>query len=104
MEKSRQSILRTPVILLAVIDLVLLGMRRWPWPDVMNLPGNGTTGVDPAIALAGYIGLGFWIGSTREESNRKALFSAAGLGVLAGLLLVGAVVLATREAAQDATA
>ncbi len=82
----------------------MLGMRLWPWPQVMNLPGNGTTGVDPAIALAGYVGLALWIGSAREESSRKALFSSAWLGVLAGLFLVAEVMIATRQLAQNPAA
>jgi len=104
MATSRQSILRTPIILLALCNLVVLGFRLWPWQEVMNLPGNGTTGIDPAIALVGYIGLGLWIGTAREDSSRKALFSSAWLGVLAGLFLVAQVVHATRLAAEDAAA
>jgi len=102
MEISRQPILRTPILLLALADLVLLAIRLWPWQQVMNLPGNGTTGVDPAIALAGYIGLIFWISTAHEETSRKALFSAAWLGVFAGLLLVIDVFRATRPAADNA--
>jgi len=104
MEMSRLSILRTPIVLLALFNLAILGTRLWPWPNVMSLPGNGTTGIDPAITLLAYVGLGFWIGTAREESSRKSLFSAALLGVVAGLFLVGQVVLATRQAAEDATA
>lgn len=59
MESSRQPTLRVPIILLALFDLGLLGARLWPWQQVMNLPGGGTTGVDPAISLVGYVGLGF---------------------------------------------
>ena len=104
MEASRQSILRTPIILLAIANLAILGARLWPWQNVMGLPGNGTTGIDPAIALAGYIGLGFWISTARADASRKSLFSAALLGMAAGVFLVFAVVLATRHAAADAAA
>jgi hypothetical protein len=103
-ELSRQSILRTPVILLALANLTLLAVRLWPWQNVMSLPGNGTTGVDPAVTLAAYIVLAFWIGTAREESSRKSLLSAAVLGVVAGLLLVAQVVIATRQAANDPSA
>ena len=92
MELSRRSILRTPVILLALLNLTILGIRLWPWQNVMSLPGNGTTGVDPAITLLAYVGLGFWIGSARQAESRKALFSAALLGMVAGLFLVAQVV------------
>jgi hypothetical protein len=101
---SRQSTLHAPILLLAVFDLVLLGIRLWPWQQAMNLPGNGTTAVDPAVALAGYIGLILWIGTASEDSSRKALFSAACMGMLAGLFLVAQVVIATRESAQDSAA
>src|ERR1700676_2135536 len=101
METSRPPPLRIPIILLALFNLAMLGARLWPWQEVMNLPGNGTTGFDPAISLAAYVGLGFWIGNARKESSRKSLFSAAVLGIVAGLLLVGQVVLATRQAAED---
>ena len=97
MEISRQPTLRNPIVLLALADLVVLGARLWPWQNAMNLPGNGTTAVDPAISLAAYVGLCFWIGSAREDTSRKSLFSAAWLGVLAGLFLVAQVVLATRQ-------
>ena len=52
METTRQSILRTPVILLAAFNLIVLAVRLWPWQEVMNLPGNGTTGVDPTAGTA----------------------------------------------------
>lgn len=100
-EASRQPTLRTLIILLAIVDLVILAMRLLPWSDVMALPGNGATGIDPAITLLGYTGLAFWIGTAREESSRKSLFSAAWMGVLAGLFLVCQVVVATQQAAPD---
>jgi hypothetical protein len=98
---SRPSILRTPVILLALGNLTVLGIRLWPWQNAMSLPGNGTAGLDPAIALVAYIGLGFWIGTAHEDDSRKSLFSAAMLGVVAGLFLVAQVVIAARVAAED---
>lgn len=101
---SRQPILRTPIILLALCNLTVLGICLWPWQNVMSLPGNGTTGVDPAIVLTAYVGLGFWIGTAREESGRKLLHSAALLGVVAGTLLVGQVMLAARATAKDPAA
>jgi hypothetical protein len=97
MEASRQPILRTPIILLALANLAILGARLWPWQNVMSLPGNGTIGIDPAIALAAYVGLGFWINTARQDSSRKSLFSAALLGIVAGLFLVAAVLLATHQ-------
>jgi hypothetical protein len=103
METSGQPTLRIPIILLALVNLALLGARLWPWQEAMNLPGNGTTAVDPAITLAAYIGLGFWIGSVRTPAGRKSLFSAAMLGILAGLFLVGQVMLAARQSAEEST-
>jgi hypothetical protein len=101
---SRRSILRTPILLLALGNLTVLGIRLWPWQNAMSLPGNGTAGLDPAIALAAYIGLGFWIGTAHEDDSRKSLFSAAMMGVVAGLFLVGQVVIAARIAAADPAA
>lgn len=101
MEKSRRPTLGTPIILLGVANLVLLGMRLWPWGDVMSLPGNGATGVDPAVTLAGYIGLACWVGTTREDASRKSLSSAVWLGMAAGVLAVFAVVMAARGGAGD---
>lgn len=99
MEASRQPILRTPILILTLANLTMLGARLWPWQNVMGLPGNGTTGIDPAIALAAYLGLAFWINTARDDSSRKSLFSAALLGVVAGLCLVAVVVIATRQSA-----
>lgn len=95
---SRQTILRTPIILLALCNLIVLAARLWPLPNFLGL---GTTSMDPAITLVAYIGLGFWIGTARDDDSRKALFGAALLGILAGLFLMGQVVLAARQAAED---
>ena len=88
--------LRTPLILLAAADLAVLGMRLWPWPEAMNLPGNGTTGLDPAISLLGYIVLILWINTNKQEPFQRALSMGTMLGLPAGLLLAANVVLAVR--------
>ncbi len=98
MKTTRQSILRTPIILLALGNLFVLGARLWP---LQNILGLGTTSMDPAITLVAYVGLGFWIGTAREEASRKSLLSAALLGVVAGLFLMAQVVLDIRQAATD---
>jgi hypothetical protein len=85
--------LRTPMILLAVVNLVILGKRLWPWQQVLQLPGDGTTGIDPAITLLGYIGLVFWIAGNPSEPVKRALSTGAMLGVLAGFLLVAHILL-----------
>jgi hypothetical protein len=104
METSGQPTLRTPIVLLALLNLAMLGARLWPWQNVMNLPGNGTTGFDPAVTLAAYAGLGLWIGSVRTAESKKSLFSAAMLGVLAGAFLVGLVLMASRQSAEETSA
>ena len=104
MEMSQPSILRTPIILLALCNLTVLGIRLWPWQNAMSLPVNGTAGLDPAIALVAYVGLGFWIGTAHEDDSRKSLFSAALLGIVAGLFLVAQVVIAARQTADDPAA
>ncbi|HEY1987176.1 MAG TPA: hypothetical protein VGG85_17305 [Terracidiphilus sp.] len=101
MAPDRTPTFRFAIILLALVNLVVLGTRLWPWQNAMNLPGNGTTAVDPAISLAAYVGLGFWIGGVRTSSAKKSLLSAALLGVVAGLFLVGQVVLAARGGISD---
>lgn len=87
---------RTPLILLALANLALVGMRLWPWQDIVNLPLNGATGIDPVVALVGYIGLLFWMGGSRARATRSALASATLFGVPAGALLVWQVVLDVR--------
>src|SRR5260370_39450510 len=102
METSGQAPLRTPIILLALVNLAILGARLWPWQEAMNLPGNGTTAIDPAISLAAYVCLGFWIGTVRKDASKKSLFSAALLGMVAGLCLFGMDQGACRQAAEEA--
>jgi hypothetical protein len=102
LETSRQPTLRIPIVLLALANLVILAVRLWPWQNAMNLPGSGTTALDPALSLAAYAGLGLWIGNVRTAAAKKSLFSAAMLGILAGTFLVAQVVLAARKAAEEA--
>jgi hypothetical protein len=101
MAPDRTPTLRFAIILLALVDLGVLGSRLWPWQNIQNLPGNGTSAFDPAISLAGYVGLAFWIGSVRGKDSKKSLLSAALLGMLAGLFMVGQVVLAARVGISD---
>ena len=91
MGTSASPTLRIPLILLALADLALLGMSLWPWQEVVNLPLNGATGIDPAVCLVAYMGLMFWIGNTRNQSTKQALSTGAMLGLLGGLLLAGRV-------------
>ncbi|MGA2672357.1 MAG: hypothetical protein ABSE99_03935 [Terracidiphilus sp.] len=81
------------MILLAVANLAILGMRLWPWPEVFTLPGNGTTGFDPAISLVAYVGLILWMNHTHYEGTRWALSVGTVIGLLAGCLLVAYVAL-----------
>jgi hypothetical protein len=104
METSGQPTLRAPIVLLALVNLALLGARLWPWQNVMSLPGNGTAGFDPAVTLVAYAGLGFWIGNVRTAVSKKSLFSAGMMGILAGAFLVGLVLVASRQTAEEASA
>ncbi len=101
MGSGAQLNLRIPLILLAAINLAILGMRLWPWQEVLNLPGNGSTAIDPAVCLLAYIGLIFFIGGNGHEPIQKALSAGAILGLLAGVILVAQVLLKTRFAAAD---
>jgi hypothetical protein len=103
MSNGGPSTLRLPLILLAIISLGILGMRLWPWQDVMNLPGNGTAGIDPAISLLGYIGLFVWIGGVSQVPARRSLSAAAAWGFLGGAILVAHVLLSTRPDSGDSS-
>lgn len=85
--EKKQSILRPLLILLALGDLALLGLRLGRWEQIQRLPGGGTTAFDPAVTLVAYVGISYWIGSARTAESRKCLFSAALLGMVAGLVL-----------------
>jgi hypothetical protein len=99
--EKREPIFRIPLILLIFANLAILGYRLWPWSQVTSLPGNGSTGIDPAVGLVGYTGVAMWIGSARDASARKCLFAAGWIGLLAGLFLSGAMILAGRPGADD---
>jgi hypothetical protein len=101
MASSEPFTFRIPLILLAIGNLALLGMRLWPWQDVFNLPLNGATGIDPGVALVGYIGLIYWMANTRNRATQSGLASGAVLGLLGGAILVAQVML-TAQPASDA--
>ena len=88
--------LRSPLILLAVANLAILGKRLWPWQEVLSLPGNGTVGLDPAVTLIGYIGLFVWINNYSGEETRKALQTGAMMGLLGGFMMAAQVMLSGR--------
>jgi hypothetical protein len=96
MGKGSPLTLRTPLVLLAIANLAILGLRLRPWNDVFDLPVNGTSAIDPVVILLGYIGLVYWINSIPEINYRKALASGTMFGLLAGLLLIGEVLIGTR--------
>jgi hypothetical protein len=101
--ENRTPIFRTPLILLTLANMAILGIRLWPWDQVMSLPGNGSTGIDPAVGLVGYLGVSMWIGSARNSDARKCLLSAGWIGLVAGLFLSGALLLSSRPGADDPT-
>lgn len=98
---KRSAIFQTPLILMVLADLAILGYRLWPWDQVTALPGNGATGIDPAVTLLAYLGISWWIGSARNDSARRCLLLAAGFGVFAGLLLAAAVLISGRPGAAE---
>jgi hypothetical protein len=95
----KQPTFRLPIVLLALADLGILGSRLWPWQNAMSLPG--TTAFDPVISLLAYAGLAFWIGTVRTMAAKKLLFSAAMVGVVAGLLLAGEIVWTARQGVSE---
>lgn len=88
-------VFRTPLAILAILNLAVIGVRLWPWSTAGQLTGDSDTILDPVITLGAYVILAFWIGSTRGERQRRSLLHAATLGVVAGLVLVGLVALAS---------
>jgi len=104
MDSGAPPTLRVPLALLAVANLVVLGMRLWPWQlVVMNLPLNGATGIDPAVCLLTYIFLLFWIAGIHQAPTQKALGIGAMLGLLAGMLLAFRVMLAAQPPSPDSS-
>jgi len=99
--EKRSPIFQTPLILMILTNLAVLGYRLWPWDQVTTLPGNGATGIDPAVSLLGYMGVSWWIGSARNNSARRCLFSAAWFGLFGGLLLAAAVLISARPGAAE---
>jgi hypothetical protein len=103
MSANAHSILRIPLLLLTVVNMVLLSMRLQPWQDIFSLPGNGTTGLDPAITLLGYFGLIFWLTGKEGSTLVQAQNTVSLLGVLGGAFLAAAVTLAGRPMIADPT-
>ena len=92
--------LRIPLALLAIANLVILAIRLRPWHDALNLPVNGTSGIDPVVILLGYVGLIFWINSIKETEYQAAMGEGTMLGLLAGAILVGEVLIASGSPGQ----
>jgi len=82
------------LLALALADLVLLALRLRPWSHIVDLPGEGTAGSDPAICLVAYIVLIVWVSGNRNPSIRKGLLLGTLFGIPAGLLLAAHVLLA----------
>ncbi len=101
MGSGAQPTLRFPLMLLAIANLAILGVRLWPWQDVPNLPLNGAAGIDPAVCLLGYMGIIFWFGRNTQEPMQRALGTGTLLGILGGCLLVAEILLQGHAAAQD---
>lgn len=85
---------RYALVALAFADLVLLAIRLRPWPQIVNLPGEGTAASDPAICLVAYMVLMFWISGNRNPRIQKGLLLGAIYGGVAGLLLEAHIILA----------
>ena len=93
--------IRIPLVLLAIGDLALLGQRLQPWQEIASLPGQGTTGYDPAISLAVYIALLFWIGGLRDEKMQKSLAGGLLLAIPAAVLTISSVLLGDFHVAHE---
>jgi hypothetical protein len=91
---------RIPLALLAAANLAGLGVILWPWPQALNLPVNGSAAIDPAVTLAIYIGLVFYISSGLKDTTKKVLSLAGRLGLAAGVVLGVRAVLGVRLSVQ----
>lgn len=94
-------VFRTVLVLLALLDLVVGGVRLWPWSAAMHLGGSAITLIAPVVCLIVYILLALWIGSAPTEVDRKWLMQAGSFGVLGGALLIGVVGLASLHVPED---
>jgi hypothetical protein len=101
MSADAQSLLRIPLLLLTVANMVLLSMRLQPWEDIFSLPGNGTTGIDPAICLLGYFGLILWLTGKSGSQLIQARSAVTLLGLIGGAILAAAVTVAGRPLIAD---
>ena len=93
MRRAMPVTLRSLILLLAIADLVILGMRLRPWTEIVNLPDEGTAGFDPIICLLIYLFLLGWLSSNKNELVQKALSLGTFFGLPAGILLVANILL-----------
>lgn len=93
MGKGKPVTLRALILLLAIADLVILGMRLRPWTEIVNLPNEGTAGFDPVVCLLAYLFLLSWLSSNKNEHVQKALSLGTFFGLPAGILLIGNILL-----------
>jgi hypothetical protein len=84
---------RIPLVLLAAANLATLGAILWPWQQAFNLRVNGTTAIDPAITLAAYMALLYWMSSGIQDLTRDAIAIGTTFGIVAGLLLAARVLI-----------
>jgi hypothetical protein len=96
----KKPVLRALILVLVAANLLVLGLRLWPWSKIPELPGNGATGIDPVVTLVGYIALAFWIGSARGAVSRRQLYASGWVGFFGGLLLAVQVYLASQPAEE----
>lgn len=94
-------LLRIFLILLTAANLSLLAKRLMPWSDVRNLPVNGTSGIDPMVVLAIYIGLILWISNSKNKEYLRGLTVATGIGLLGGAALAAQVTLSMQPQGQS---
>jgi hypothetical protein len=83
-------------------DLALLAMRLRPWNEIVNLPGQGTSGYDPIICLVTYLFLLLWMGGNQNPDVQEALVKSMRMAIPAGLLAIGYVVLSDNHTLRSA--
>jgi hypothetical protein len=87
MSASAQTKIRFPLLALVLADLALLAVRLQPWPEVFNLPGKGSTAIDPAVLLGTYLLLVLWLTGRAGSNMVSAQATVTALGVLDGALV-----------------
>lgn len=91
-------IFRSVLILLALVNLAVLGTRLWPWRDILT---EKAPGIPPTVCLLVFSGVIFWAGGIHRTRIHRLLATASVMGALAGFLIVIVLVLTGNSISAD---